>query len=106
MLFCFSQLAKPVRYAVTLIGTVYTVRYLRRVGYFKPPPNSATVGQYMDTQRRILRQRINRTSSEYRERYGRRTANGHARKINGQAKFNGLKRKRSNLNNGNSHESG
>ncbi|XP_078494786.1 uncharacterized protein LOC144742397 [Ciona intestinalis] len=69
MAYLLYELAKPVRYPVTLFGTMYAVRYLRRIGFLKPPPKSATVGQLVETQSKIMKHRIDRTTNRYRDRY-------------------------------------
>nr|CAB3244430.1 uncharacterized protein C18orf19 homolog A [Phallusia mammillata] len=85
MTYLVYELGKPIRYPVTLAGTVYAVRHLRKIGYFKPPPKSATVGQLVETQSKILQQRIHDTGVKYSEQYRKRSSkpnkskNGHKR---------------------------
>uniref|UniRef100_H2YRU6 DUF1279 domain-containing protein n=1 Tax=Ciona savignyi TaxID=51511 RepID=H2YRU6_CIOSA len=92
MAYLIYELAKPIRYPVTLFGTVYVVRYLRRMGYFKPPPKSATVGQLVQTQGKIIQHRLNKTTTSYKDRYkkyrsnGRLKRNGDKRPINNHRK--------------------
>ncbi|CAK8696699.1 unnamed protein product [Clavelina lepadiformis] len=69
MTYLLYELAKPIRYPVTLFGTIYAVRYLRKIGYFKPPPQSASMTQLVETQGKLLRSRFRKTTVKYRDRY-------------------------------------
>lgn len=72
MTYLLYEIAKPIRYVVTLFGTVYSVRYLRKMGYFKPPPKAATVGELVQRQSKIIQHRFRNTTTKYRQKYGNR----------------------------------
>ena len=50
----FKQLFKIPRFFVTVFGTVFTVRYLRTMGYIKQLPMCASMGDLVKTQGEIL----------------------------------------------------
>lgn len=64
------ELAKPIRYPVTVVGTIYAVRLLRRLGHLKPPPRTETVSNIVQAQGKMVHQRLKTHASKYRDRYG------------------------------------
>lgn len=66
------EVAKPVRYPVTIVGTIYAVRLLRRLGHFKRPPKTeATMRELVQTQGKIFRHQFRHHTSRLQQRNGR-----------------------------------
>lgn len=75
---------------MTIVGTIYAVKFLRRLGHFKrPPPSQATVTDLVKTQGKIVRQQFNKTANRYRDHY--RRPNGKKLRANGIHKVSGKK---------------
>ena len=67
---------------------MYAVRYLRRKGFIKRPPKSATVSELVQSQGKLVRHRLRKTTQSYKDRYSNRlgrkdTKFGSAKRRNG-----------------------
>nr|XP_039269781.1 uncharacterized protein C18orf19 homolog A-like [Styela clava] len=79
------EVAKPVRYPVTIISTIYAVRILRRLGHFKRPPKTdATMRELVQTQGKIIQHQLRHHTSRLQR-------NRRKSKTLGQHKKNGKK---------------
>lgn len=88
------EVAKPIRYPVTIIGTIYTVRFLRKLKYFRRPPKTdATVREIVHTQRKIVQHHVKSTASKYRNRYGLQRLRQNAKKKHNSGHRNGTRKK-------------
>jgi len=68
---------------VTLFGTMYAVRYLRRKGFIKRPPKSATMSELVQTQRKIVQHRLRKRTQLVKEQYHKRIGKKEKKQING-----------------------
>ena len=72
------QIIKIPRCLITLFGTMYAVRALRRFGWLKPVPKTASVGDVVDVQTQIIKRQIKQFPQEYREWHRKRLKRFHA----------------------------
>ena len=77
---------------------MYAVRYLRRKGFIKRPPKSATMSELVQTQSKIVRHRLRKRTQLVKDKYNNKVAkkdklNGSGKRRNGQ---NGVLKKSTN----------
>ena len=70
------KVATPARYTVTILGTKYTVEYLRKMGYMEPIPEGARIRDFVKESREQVREKyedfkedVKEKKDEYKEKY-------------------------------------